>query len=138
MYARLGLVLAFNLALSLGVLDVIWLQEPRIVLWRLVVLWLGPMLGLAGVALYTAVRWGAIAGTAVPMVLWTATLYGVVTWSAARSLDTSNFAQLADSLMPVISQSNGLLAGALAALVAGLLLLRQGGRLAMGAGTAWS
>lgn len=137
-YARLGLVLAFNLVLSLGVLGIIWLQEPRVILWRLALLWLGPMLGLAGFALYCAVRWGAVVGAAAPLVLWTALSYGVARWGSDYGPIGGSMQQWADVLLPALSRSNGLLAVALAALVAGVLLLRQGGRLATGEGPAWS
>jgi hypothetical protein len=135
-YARLGLVLAFNLVLSLALLTMLAATEPGLVLWRLVAAWLGPMLALAGVALYTTVRWGAVAGAASPLTLWAALLLGL--WQAAgrETPDLPNLLQ--ERLVPVIGHSNAMLAASLAALALGLLLLRHAGRRALGDDAAWN
>jgi hypothetical protein len=126
LYARLTLVLAFDALLSLALLGMIWLQVPQVVLWRLLLAWLGPMLGLAGVALYATVRWGPTVGAVLPLGLWGGFvlvgwwqavergvyLEGIMSWLLAQ-INVS-------SLFPVAA----LLAAAL-----GLLLLWQSGRL---------
>lgn len=137
LYARLGIVLAFNLVLSLLLLAVVAAQEPRAVLWRLVFAWLGPMLVLAGSALYSSVRWGAIAGAGVPAILWA----GLLTLGS-RSVGQGGGGLLPaptlDWLLPVISQSNSVAGLSLMLAVLGLALMRQGGRLVLGEGSSWN
>lgn len=136
LYARLALIFAGNVALACAVLSVVWMGVPGLVVWRLIVAWLGPMLFLAGTALYTSVRWGSVAGIAVPLSIWA----GLITLGWQELADRMRPAglNLIDVLLPLLSASDGLLAGSLAALIAGVLLLRQGGRLALGERVAWS
>ncbi|MFZ5814301.1 MAG: hypothetical protein ACOY93_03245 [Bacillota bacterium] len=134
-YSRLGLVVGLNLVVVLGALGVVWLQEPRMVLWRLVIAWLGPLLGLAGIALYTTVRWGAIAGAGVPLLLWAGLLLGGLEWLSRRTGETVQ--ELLQRLLPSLSASDLSLALSAAALLLGLALIRQAGRLAMEQG-AWN
>jgi hypothetical protein len=70
LYARLALVLAFNLLIAFLLLLLIWLEGPQVLLWRLALAWLGPMLVLAGLAFYTTIRWGALAGAILPLGVW--------------------------------------------------------------------
>lgn len=135
LYIRLGVVLAFNgsisaalmLALGLGGMDVVQL-------WRLVLVWLGPMIGLAGLALYISVRWHTIAGTIVPLGLWAgAILFGWreivarVEWTPATSL----YRVAAAWLIAQINNSDGLLLAASIALIVGLFLMQQAGQTVM-------
>lgn len=136
LYARLGLVLAFNLALALALLVAAALQEPRLVLWRLLVAWLGAMVGLAGLALYSTVRWGAVAGAAVPLVLWAAALGTAWRWAGGDAAPSGQ--ALLDRLLPWLTGSNGALLAAVAALAAGAALLYRAGRLAAGEALQWS
>lgn len=70
LYARLALVLAYN-TLFLFVLSVfIQLQVPQVIFWRLLLVWFGPMLMLAGMAVYASVRLGIYASIILPMSLW--------------------------------------------------------------------
>lgn len=134
-YARLSLVLSFNLLVVLASLGSVWMQEPRAVLWRLVIAWLGPLMALAGVALYTTVRWGAIAGAAVPLTLWAGLVMGGLQWAAWQTGLSTRL--LLDQVGPFVAQSNGVLLASALALAAGLTLFRQAGRRAL-EGSSWS
>ncbi|MEW6651741.1 MAG: hypothetical protein AB1453_16315, partial [Chloroflexota bacterium] len=70
LFSRLALVLAFNLLVSLLLLFLTWVEGAQVVLWRLALAWLGPMLMLAGLALYSTIRWGLLIGTLLPMISW--------------------------------------------------------------------
>lgn len=126
-YARLGLILSFNLALSVPLLALLAVVEPNLILWRLLVVWSGFMLGLTGLALYATVRWGALVGGAAPLILWAA----VVGWQGrpgGRLLENL----FTGGLIGLVNQSNGLLGVALGGLLLGVLLLRTGGQAALG------
>ncbi|MDI3339811.1 MAG: hypothetical protein QJR03_04690 [Sphaerobacter sp.] len=135
LYVRLGLVLAGNLTLALALLAVVWIEEPRLVLWRLVLLWLGPMLGLAGGALYTAARWGMVAGLTAPLGAW-GTLV-LLAWQGVLAPVMPQAHQPEEVLLH-LSQAPGVLAATLVLLVAGLVLLWQGTRLVGRETAAWS
>lgn len=127
LYVRLGLVLTGNLALALGLLALIWIEAPRLVLWRVVLLWLGPMLGLAGGALYASVRWGTVAGLSMPLGAW-GTLV-LLAWQGVIAPATPLQALRPVEILVHLSQAPGVLAATLALLVAGVLLLWQSTRL---------
>lgn len=131
-YSRLGLVASFNLAVTLGALLVLWVQEPQTVLWRLVATWLGPLLAMTGIALYATVRWGTIAGAAAPLALWLA-LLGPLFRFDFRQVSTPWW-----ELIPTLAQSNLALGLSLALLGVGLLFIRLAGRHAQREGSAWS
>jgi hypothetical protein len=126
LYARLALALAFDALLSLALLAVLWLQVPQLVLWRLLLAWLGPMLALAGVALYATVRWGPTPGAVLPLGLWGA--FVLVGWWQA----VERAMELGQAMSWLLATLNGsaLLPGAsLLAAALGLLLLWGAGRL---------
>ncbi|MCU0493185.1 MAG: hypothetical protein MUD01_16490 [Chloroflexaceae bacterium] len=129
LYVRLAMVLLWNLALASLLLTLIAVQEPRLLLWRLLLLWLGPLLGLTGVALFATVRWGGLAGALLPLGLWALGM-GLGWQYLAERLAVE--AQFLDGLLALLLSSDTLLASALAALVAGLVLLVQSGRLVGG------
>ncbi len=135
LYARLGLVSAANLALVLVLLAGLWLQEPRLVLWRLAVTWLGPMVGLSGLALYGSVRFGAVPGVILPMGLW-ACLVTFFSQIAARQ--SISLLERLDVALPAASESNTVLFVSAAALLLGVWLLRKGSRIAVGGILPWS
>lgn len=135
LYIRLGVVLAFNggisaalmIALGLGGMDVVQF-------WRLGLVWLGPMIGLAGLALYISVRWHTLAGTIVPLGLWAGTIVfgwreivARVEWDPATSL----YRAVATWLIAQINNSDGLLLAAGMVLIVGLLLIQQAGQTVM-------
>ncbi len=125
LFARLALVLAFNLLISLLLLLLIWLVGPQVVLWRLVLAWLGPILALAGLALYTSVRWGSLAGVFLPLCLWGCLV--LLGWREA-------LLRVAEGMTPVawlllgISNSNLVLIGSILASLVGLGLLTLAGQ----------
>lgn len=127
LYARLGLVLAINTVISLVLLGVVWGQGLQIVLWRMLLAWLGPMLALSGIALYSSVRWGSLVGLTVPLGLW-----GVINflgWQQAVERFTET--QLAATwLLEQLNQSNWLVVIFLLALAIGLVMLQRGATLA--------
>jgi len=126
LYARLTLVLAFDALLSLVLLGVIWVQVPQVVLWRLLLAWLGPMLGLTGVALYATVRWGPTLGAVLPLGLWGA--FVLVGWWQA--VERGVYLEGAVNwFLALINASSLFPAVALLAAALGLLLLWQSGRL---------
>src|ERR687894_312340 len=80
LYVRLGLIVASNIAVAGLILSVVSAETPGLLLWRLILAWLGPLLGLAGLALYISVRWGSLAGVAAPLTIWAALI--VLGWQA--------------------------------------------------------
>jgi hypothetical protein len=72
LYMRFLLVLGTNALLSLILLGVIWTQAPQLVLWRLLLLWSGPLLLLLGAALWLSIHYSYWLGTLAPMIGWAA------------------------------------------------------------------
>lgn len=125
LYARLTLVLAFDAFLSLALLGVIWLRLPQLVLWRLLLAWLGPMLALAGIALYAAVRWGPTPGAVLPLGLWGA----FVTLAWWQAMESAIDAQASVAwVLAQLNNSGVLPVASLLAAIMGLLLLWQAGQ----------
>jgi hypothetical protein len=125
LYARLALILTLNLTLAAALLFVVWTQGLQIILWRLLLIWFGPMIGLTGIALFCSVRWNTLAGVTAPMVAWG--LLVLVGWRdtvLATSPDLPN----APTIIARLGMSNGLMLLATVALVIGLLLLYESGR----------
>lgn len=129
LYARLGLVLVCNSVLAGVLLLMIEMHEPRLTLWRLLLLWLGPMLLLVGAALYTSVRWGNLAGIAAPLCIWAGSV--TVGWQALVRPRMAETDELLTWALPLLNTSNALLYGSLVALAGGMLLLLQSGRAAV-------
>lgn len=125
LYARLALILAINAAFALVLLPFVWNQMA---LWRVLLIWFGPMIGLAGIALYISVRWSTLAGMIIPMGLWTGLL--VFGW---RDL-VERITQVVVYSDPIvyfagqIAQSNTLMVWSGAALVTGVTLFWLAGR----------
>lgn len=132
LYARLTLILAFNVGLALVLLPFAWNQAP---IWRLLLAWLGPMIGLTGLALYLSVRWHTLAGTLVPLSLWCAMV--MLGWQRGvmfMPLLTADPAQPYSTETPfvrildILWHSNAVLIGAILALAVGLTLYWQAGQ----------
>lgn len=136
LYARLGLVLGFNLLFTLGLLGVLFLHQPGAFLWRLALVWFGPMLGLAGVALYTTIRWGVIVGSALPLGLWAALLS--LSWQWAGEVAGNLAPGVPMRVLTTLVGSNGVLMGSVGALAVGLLLLHRAGHLSLGEAEPWN
>ncbi len=135
LYTRLFVVLTFNAFLSLVLLAMVWVQVPQLVLWRFLLAWLGPMLALTGLALYTTVRWGPTAGSVLPLGIW-----GVFVllgwWQAIDQADASSTrivsaGEAVTRLLSQINTSTGILVACLLASALGLLLIGQAGRWVM-------
>jgi hypothetical protein len=125
LYVRLALVLAFNLLISLLLLLLIWLEGPQVVLWRLALVWLGPMLALAGLALYTTVRWGSLVGAILPLALWGG--LALLGWREALLRAAEGMTPAAWLLLGINHSNTALISSILACLV-GLGLLGLAGR----------
>lgn len=123
-YARFSLVMVFNGILSLVLISVLWISEPQLVLWRLLIVWIGPMLALGGGALFVTLKWGSLIGLLAPVFLWT----GVVFLRFNLAYQTGNDFNSAVALFA--SQINGsdpLLVSSLLALVFGIVLVAMAG-----------
>lgn len=135
LYARLALVLAFNLTISLLLLLLIWLEGPQVALWRLALAWLGPMLALAGLALYATLRWGSLVGTILPLGVWGGLV--LLGWREAVVRATESLSPVVWLLLE-INYSNPLLSGSILACLVGLGLLALAGRIVTSETQSWS
>jgi hypothetical protein len=125
LYTRLALILSMMGTLTTILLLVVWMQGLQIVLWRLLLIWLGPMLGVVGIALFCSVRWNNYAGVIVPLLLWgTLILVGWRDTVIATAVDMPN----AGIIIAHFNMSNTIPMLAAAALVAGVFLIYQSGR----------
>ncbi len=125
LYTRLLLILLYNAGLAVTLILFAWSQDTQIVLWRLLLIWFGPMVGLMGAALYSLLRWQVLAGMMVPMGLWAALLF--LGWREAVLHSSGPFVSLGDLSLAVVQSSNFLVASCLA-LVMGVILMWQSGR----------
>lgn len=124
LYIRLLMVLAYTFLITLLLLLAASTQGVSIVLWRLLVIWLGPMVGLTGLALYATVRWNNFAGAALPMGMWAMML--VLGWREAISGSPIS-GPIWQGLTAAVSQSNTLLFGAMAGFIGGAALIWRAG-----------
>lgn len=126
LYARLMLVLAFDGLLSLTLLGIIWVRGPQLVLWRLLLVWLGPVSTLAGIGLYVTLRWGPTAGAVVPLGLWGT--FVLLAWRQAmeRAMEVHS---AADWLLAQINGSTIVVLMSLLCAALGLFLVWESGRL---------
>lgn len=125
LFARLALILTLNLTLAAALLCVVWIQGVQIVLWRLLLIWFGPMIGLTGIALFCSVRWNTLSGVIAPMIAWG--LLVLVGWRDTVLTTSPEFPN-ATAIIARIGMSNSLLLTAALVLIAGLLLLYESGR----------
>jgi hypothetical protein len=124
-YVRFVLVMAFIGLLSLGLIVVLWLNSPQVVLWRLLIVWIGPMLALAGMAMYVTVRWGSLHGLIVPILLWT----GIVFLRFSLADQTGlKYGSALTSYFTQINHSNPLLAASVMAALLGIMLATKAGK----------
>ena len=136
LYARLALVLAFNLLIALLLLFLIWLEGPQVLLWRLVLAWLGPMLALTGLALFTTVRWGSLVSSLLPLVLWGSMV--LLGWREALLHHIAAGITATSWLLMEISRSTPVLIGSMLACLAGIGLLILSGRAASSGRQSWN
>ena len=133
LYARLIPVLVCNGVLALILLSLIVIRTPDLVLWRIVLVWFGPLLGLTGLALYSAVRWGSAVGVAVPVLSWGAlNLFGWTQFSAqnvvVQNLTAFDPLTMTHWLWLQASASNWALIGSALAFIGGSLCFWQAQR----------
>lgn len=129
LYARLVLVLAINSAIALILLCLIWANAPGVILWRLLIAWFGPMLGIASAALYLSLRFGALIGLTAPMLTWIAVV--IASWQEILRVEqpTADFIQVASGwFLSQVSTSNTVLLGSVVLIAASLLIFRWSGR----------
>ncbi|HOF59882.1 MAG TPA: hypothetical protein PK726_04800 [Candidatus Cloacimonadota bacterium] len=136
LYARLALVLAFNLLIALLLLLLIWLEGPQVLLWRLVLAWLGPMLALTGLALFTSVRWGSLVSSLLPLGLWGSMV--LLGWREALLHHIAAGITATSWLLMEISRSTPVLIGSMLACLAGIGLLILSGRAASNERQSWN
>ena len=136
LYARLALVLAFNLLIALLLLFLIWLEGPQVLLWRLVLAWLGPMLALTGLALFTTVRWGSLVSSLLPFGLWGSMV--LLGWREALLHHIAAGITATSWLLMEISRSTPVLIGSMLACLAGIGLLILSGRAASSGRQSWN
>ena len=117
LYARLILLLALNAIPTVILLLLVWQQDSQIVLWRLLLVWFGPMMGMAGLALYATIRWNMLAGAVAPLALWVA--FVAIGW---REWVTAP-APIWSGVMQTILLSDAVLLGAIFALLLGLIFI---------------
>ena len=121
-FCRSALILGTNLVALPLLLIPGQLLFPQLVFWRVVVIWLGALVGLFGLATYTTVRWNGLMGTVVPLGIW-GLLVGT-SWQRAIAV-AGRWSVAPQWIMNAVSVSDGLLMGALLALICGGLLLFQ-------------
>ncbi len=135
LYIRLALTLTFNLLVALLLLLLIWLEGAQVVLWRLALAWLGPMLVLSGLALYTTIRWNSLVGAILPLGLWGGLV--LLGWREVLLHAAGGITPTAWLLLG-ISHSNLVLIGSILTSLVGLGLLVQAGRTVTSERRSWS
>ncbi len=125
LYTRLALILALTGMIATILLLVIWTEGVQIVLWRLLLIWFGPMMGVVGIALFCAVRWNHFAGVIAPMLLWG--LLILVGWRDTVLATDINFPN-ASTIIAHLNLSNTIPLLAVTALMAGVFLIYESGR----------
>lgn len=124
-FCRSALILGTNLAALPLLLIPGQMLFPQLAFWRVVVIWLGALVGLFGLATYTTVRWNGVMGTVIPLGIW-GLLVGT-SWQKAVAV-TGRWSSGPEWIMNTISVSNGPLIGALLALICGGWLLIEAGK----------
>lgn len=125
LYVRLLLVLTYNTGLALPLILIGWGQGTDVVLWRVLMVWFGPMVGMTGAAFYITLRWNPLAGIGVPLGAWAALVF--LGWQDVVASATV-FNLTADLMLLIVVQSDVILAGSLLALLIGLLMLVMTGQ----------
>ncbi len=124
-FCRSALILGINLAALPLLLIPGQMLIPQLAFWRVVVIGLGALVGLFGLATYTTVRWNGLMGTVIPLGIW-GLLVGA-SWQSAVA-NSGNWSLATEWMVNTISVSNALLIEALLALLCGGWLLFQAAR----------
>ncbi|MFZ3069503.1 MAG: hypothetical protein WA110_00050 [Anaerolineaceae bacterium] len=134
-FCRSALILGTNLAALPLLLIPGQLLFPQMAFWRVVVIWLGALVGVFGLATYTTVRWNGVMGTVIPLGIW-GLLVGA-SWQRAV-LAAGRWLVVPEWIMNAVSTSDGLVVGALLALIVGGWLLFQAGRWVKQSSNSWA
>jgi hypothetical protein len=121
-FCRSGLILAVNLAAIPLLLVPGQLLFPELVFWRVILIWLGALIGIYGLAIYTSIRWNGILKIVLPLGVWGILVAGV--WQQAIYAAGENGVAF-NWLVSAISTSNFVLAGAVIAFLVGCVLFFQ-------------
>ena len=124
-FCRSALILGVNLASLPLLLIPGQMLFPQLAFWRVVVIGLGALVGLFGLATYTTVRWNGLMGTVIPLGIW-GLLVGA-SWQSAVA-NSGKWSLATEWMVNTISVSNALLIEALLALLCGGWLLFQAAR----------
>jgi hypothetical protein len=122
LYARVLLILTYNAGLSLTLILIAWSQDTQLALWRLLLVWFGPMLGLTSIALYASLRWNMKVGIIAPMSLWASLIF--LGWRETVS-ETNSMISLFDIYSLAVTQSDILLIASMLGIIIGLVLIHQ-------------
>jgi hypothetical protein len=121
-FCRSALILGINLAALPLLLIPGQMLFPQLAFWRVVVIGLGALVGLFGLATYTTLRWNGLMGIVLPLGIWGL----LVSAGWQRAIENTGGWNLAPEwIMNSISASDGLLVGALLMLICGGWLLFQ-------------
>jgi hypothetical protein len=134
-FCRSALVLGINLVTLPLLLVPGQVLFPQLEFWRVVVLWLGAVVGLFGLATYTTVRWNGLIGTVLPLALW-----GLLVGASGQQaiIGAEKWAVTPEWLLLTATGSTGLLWGALLAIALGAWLFFQAGRRVQRDPSAWA
>lgn len=134
LYARMIVILLLNISLAGVLLLTAWTQGLQMVLWRLLLIWFGPMVGLMGLALFCSLRWGMVASWFVPLLMWG--LIIMVGWREML-IDRMPEGALVDRLVRYVETSNSLAGVACMALIIGVSLFYVSSRQMMEVEMIW-
>lgn len=124
---RFGVVVAYDLALLGLATPAFGGGSGGVIAWRLILLWLGPLLFLCGVALQASLRWGAMAGTMLPLLCWGGLLAVATALIPGLSVGQPSLPLLTEGIAPALWA---------ASLLAGTLMIAQAPRALRGWGGA--
>lgn len=124
LYARIIVILVVNAAVALVLMLMAWSQGVQLILWRLLLLWFGPLMGFMGLALFCTLRWNRVAGWGVPIIVWAA-----ISFSSWRQIVLDmTWANPIPYMMRYIQTSDSLLSVALLMFVLGVIAIHAAGR----------
>jgi hypothetical protein len=125
LYIRLALIFALTGIIAAILLLVVGVQGLQIVLWRLLLIWAGPMMGMVGIALFCSVRWNNSASIIAPTLTWG--LLILVGWRDTVLATAMAFPN-ASTIVAHLNLSNTIPVLAVVVLMSGLFLIYESGR----------
>jgi hypothetical protein len=121
-FCRSGLILAVNLLIIPLLLLPGEILFPELVFWRVLVIWLGALMGTYGLAIYTSLRWNGILKIVLPLGVWGLLVIG--TWQYAVAAAGTTTLPM-DWLIHAVSTSNMMVVAAGLVFAAGTFLFVQ-------------